>query len=144
MSRDIKKILLHWGGWCTGNLYASVSWLPGVSGFNRFMPFTGANRLSCSDADGLVIDVCVSRLNTVGMARELNYIEDYYIRGISKRAIERKFKVRDGEIRERMQIAEGFILGCLEALDIQLDIDISYKQVSITSARAKGMLKCSG
>ncbi|MDR5615387.1 MULTISPECIES: antiterminator Q family protein [unclassified Arsenophonus] len=127
MSRDIEKILLHWGGWCAGNPYAAVSWLPVASGFDRFMPFTGANRLSCSDADGLVIDVCVSRLNTVGMARELNYIEDYYIRGISKRAIARKFAVREDEVRKRMQIAEGFILGCLETLDIQLDIDVLYK-----------------
>nr|CBA73704.1 phage transcriptional regulator [Arsenophonus nasoniae] len=58
-----------------------VSWLSVAAGFSRLMPFTGTNRLSCSDADGLVIDVCVSRLNTVGMARELSYIEDYYIRG---------------------------------------------------------------
>ncbi|MFS1583668.1 MAG: antiterminator Q family protein [Candidatus Arsenophonus phytopathogenicus] len=131
MGRDIEKILLHWGGWCAGDPYASLSGLPVASGFNRVMPFTGANRLSCSDADGLVIDVCVSRLNTVGMARELSYIEDYYIRGVSKRAIARKFKVRDGEIRERMQIAEGFVLGCLETLDIQLDIDILYKYRTI-------------
>ncbi|SPP31520.1 hypothetical protein ARAF_0649 [Arsenophonus endosymbiont of Aleurodicus floccissimus] len=74
-----------------------------------------------------MIDVCASRLKMVGMARELSYIEDYYIRGISKRAIARKFKVRDGEIRERMQIAEGFILGCLKSIDIQLDIDVLYK-----------------
>ncbi|MFS1539520.1 MAG: antiterminator Q family protein [Candidatus Phlomobacter fragariae] len=126
MSRDIEKILLHWGGWCAGDPYAVVGYPSVTAGFSQFMPFY-STRLSCSDADGLVIDLCVNRLNTVGMSRELSYIEDYYVRGKSKRAIARKFQVRDGEIRERMQIAEGFILGCLETLDIQLDIDILYK-----------------
>ncbi|WP_274371511.1 antiterminator Q family protein [Morganella morganii] len=128
MSRDIQKILLHWGGWSAGNHCADVGWPRIAAGFSGLVSSASGSRLSCSDRDGLVIDLCVAKLGTVGMERERSYIEDYYIKGMSKRAIGRKFRTREGEIRERMQIAESFVLGCIETLNIQLDIDLLYKK----------------
>lgn len=75
-----------------------------------------------------MIDLCVAKLATVGMERERAYLEEYYIKGKSKRAIGRKFKIREDEVRRQMQNAENFVLGFLEALNIQLDIDILYKK----------------
>lgn len=131
MSRDIQKILTHWGGWSAGDHCAAVGWSSVAAGFSDYSPSSSGNRLSCSDEDGLVIDLCVAKLSTVGMERERAYLEEYYIKGKSKRAIGRKFKIREGEVRERMQSAESFVLGFLEALNIQLDIDILYKKQSI-------------
>lgn len=131
MSRDIQKILTHWGGWSAGDHCAAVGWSSVAAGFSDYSPSSSGNRLSCSDEDGLVIDLCVAKLATVGMEREHAYLEDYYIKGKSKRAIGRKFKIREDEVRRQMQIAEGFVLGFLEALNIQLDIDALYKKQSI-------------
>lgn len=82
-----------------------------------------------------MIDLCVANLATVGMERERAYLEEYYIKGKSKRAIGRKFKIREDEVRRQMQIAEGFVLGFLEALNIQLDIDTLYKKQSISALK---------
>ncbi|MDD9339586.1 MAG: antiterminator Q family protein [Providencia heimbachae] len=130
MSRDIQKILTHWGGWSAGDRCAAVGWSSVAAGFSDFSPSSSGNRLSCSDEDGLVIDLCVAKLTTVGMERERAYLEEYYMKGKSKRAIGRKFKIREDEVRRQMQIAESFVLGFLEALNIQLDIDILYKKQS--------------
>ncbi|WBM59444.1 antitermination protein Q [Providencia sp. PROV188] len=136
MNRDIQKILVHWGGWSAGDHYAMVGWSSVAAGFNHYaMGSRCSNRLSCSDEDGLVIDLCVAKLSIVGMERERAYLEEYYIKGQSKRAIGRKFKIREGEVRERMQSAESFVLGFLEALNIQLDMDLLYEKCSIDAPR---------
>ncbi|MEQ5041770.1 antiterminator Q family protein [Providencia manganoxydans] len=128
MNRNIQQILSYWGGWSCGEHYASIGWSSVAAGFRDLVSYTKNNRPMCSDEDGLVIDLCVSKLGLVGMERERSYIEEFYVKGHSKRAIGRKYKIREGEIRERIQIAESFILGCLETLNIQLDIDVICKQ----------------
>ncbi|MBG5918910.1 antiterminator Q family protein [Providencia stuartii] len=135
MNRDIQKILTHWGGWSAGNHYAALGWSTVAAGFSDYSPRSSGNKLSCSDEDGLVIDLCVAKLSTVGMERERAYLEEYYIKGKSKRAVGRKFKIREDEVRRQMQIAESFVLGFLEALNIQLDIDILYKKHSIDTLK---------
>ncbi|MEQ1964610.1 antiterminator Q family protein [Xenorhabdus khoisanae] len=72
------------------------------------------------------IDGCVAKLRNVGMAQECDFIEHHYVSGMSKRAIGRKFKIGESEVRKRMLVAESFILGCLEALDEPLEIDLIY------------------
>ncbi|WP_319939589.1 antiterminator Q family protein [Xenorhabdus littoralis] len=37
----------------------------------------------------MIIDSCVAKLRNVGMAQECDFIEDHYVKGISKRAIGR-------------------------------------------------------
>ncbi len=126
MSRDIQQILLHWGGWSAGDHCSELGWSSIAAGFKGLVATTSRKKLLCSDEDGLVIDLCVAKLNIAGMARARSYIEDYYIKGMPKRAIGRKYKVREDEIRKQMQIGESFVFGCLEALNIQLDIDLIY------------------
>lgn len=127
MGRDIQKILLHWGGWAAGEHCAGMGWARVSSGFRELAQSNSRQRVSCSDEDGRIIDRCVSVLGTAGLERERECIMDYYVKGMSKRAIGRKFKVREDEIRKQVQIAESFIYGCLEALDVQLDMDMVYK-----------------
>ncbi|CDK64087.1 hypothetical protein [Morganella morganii IS15] len=45
-------------------------------------------------------------LGTAGLERERDYITDYYVKGMSKRAIGRKYKVREDEIRKQVQSAD--------------------------------------
>ena len=131
MNRDIQQILTLWGGWSYGEHCGSIGWSSIAAGFKGLVADSSKARPSCGDEDGLVIDLCVAKLGLVGMERERSYIEDYYIKGQSKRAIGRKYKVREGEIRERMQVGESFVLGCLETLNIQLDIDIFCQRALI-------------
>ena len=127
MSRDIQTILLHWGGWAAGGHCAGMGWARVSSGFRELAQNSSKQRPSCSDEDGRVIDRCVSMLGTAGLERERDYITDYYVKGMSKRAIGRKYKVREDEIRKQVQSAESFIFGCLETLAVQLDMDRLYK-----------------
>ncbi|EMF4670566.1 antiterminator Q family protein [Providencia stuartii] len=135
MNRNVQQILTYWGGWSYGDHCGAIGWSSVSAGFRDLVTSTSKSRPMCSDEDGLVIDLCVAKLGVVGMERERSYIEDYYVKGYSKRAIGRKYKVREGEIRERIQVAESFILGCLETLNIQLDIDILCAQPVIKSER---------
>lgn len=95
MGRDIQKILLHWGGWAAGEHCAGMGWARVSSGFRELAQSNSRQRVSCSDEDGRIIDRCVSVLGTAGLERERECIMDYYVKGMSKRAIGRKFKVRE-------------------------------------------------
>ncbi|STZ19248.1 Phage antitermination protein Q [Morganella morganii] len=106
MSRDIQTILLHWGGWAAGGHCAGMGWARVSSGFRELAQNSSKQRPSCSDEDGRVIDRCVSMLGTAGLERERDYITDYYVKGMSKRAIGRKYKVREDEIRKQVQSAD--------------------------------------
>ncbi|MBD2782665.1 antiterminator Q family protein [Xenorhabdus szentirmaii] len=125
MYRDTQKILLHWGGWVVQGR-VNIGWKSISVGFRDAMTYTSSNKLSCSDEDGMIIDSCVAKLRNVGMAQECDFIEHYYIGGMPKRAIGRKFKLSESEIRKRMLVAESFIRGCLEILDEPLDLDLIY------------------
>lgn len=125
MHRDIPKILTHWGGWVVQGR-VNIGWKSVSATFRDAMKHTGSNKLSCSDEDGMIIDGCVAKLRNVGMAQECDFIEQHYVSGISKRALARKHKLNESEVRKRMLVAESFILGCLEALDEPLEIDLIY------------------
>ncbi|SFN67164.1 antiterminator Q family protein [Xenorhabdus japonica] len=125
MHRDMQKILLHWGGWVVQGR-VNIGWKSVSAGFENAVTYSGNNKLSCSDEDGMIIDSCVAKLRNVGMAQECDFIEHHYVSGMSKRAIGRKFKLGESEVRKRMLVAESFILGCLEALDEPLEIDLIY------------------
>ncbi|NRN27890.1 antiterminator Q family protein [Photorhabdus heterorhabditis] len=118
--RDIQQVLERWGRWAnnsTGTYYPTVSPM-----FRGALP-TAGNPLSCSDEDGLIIDMCVARLRVINRSDELYCIELYYMYGWSKRAIARHSGCNEREVRRMMQVAESFIAGCLEMLDIALDMD---------------------
>lgn len=123
MQRDIQKILLHWGGWVVHGR-AGLGWASVAAGFKGLVSRTRIRKLSCCDEDGLIIDSCVARLRTAGMAQECDFIECYYSKGMSKRAIGRKYRLNEGEVRRRMAVAESFILGCLAVSGEMLELDL--------------------
>ncbi|HGJ5864755.1 antiterminator Q family protein [Arsenophonus nasoniae] len=125
MQRDIQKILLHWGGWVSQGRI-NVGWSSICVGFKHGLNPSTIRKLSCSDEDGLIIDSCVARLRSVGMAEEYNFIECYYVKSMPKRAIGRKYRLGESEIRKRMSIAESFILGCLSTSFESLELDLLY------------------
>ncbi|WP_237386114.1 antiterminator Q family protein [Xenorhabdus sp. Sc-CR9] len=125
MYRDMQKILSHWGGWVAQGR-VNIGWKSVSAGFRDAVTYTGSNKLSCSDEDGIIIDSCVAKLRNVGMSQECDFIEQHYVGGMSKRAIGRKFKLSESEVRKRMLVAESFILGCLEILEEPLEIDLIY------------------
>ncbi|MBC8950234.1 antiterminator Q family protein [Xenorhabdus sp. TS4] len=124
--RDIQQVLVRWGGW-SSNL-TNVGWSPVAAGFSGLLPANGDNRLTCSDEDGLIVDLCVARLQAIGQGDELAYIQQHYIHGLSKREIGRKFRIDEKTVRHRIRCGESFIAGCLEVLNIQLDMDMAVKK----------------
>ncbi|MBI6549923.1 antiterminator Q family protein [Xenorhabdus lircayensis] len=121
--RDIQQVLVRWGGWSTTEP-VRVGWSPVAAGFSGLLPATGNNRPTCSDEDGLVIDICVARLRARGKGEELEYIKQHYMFGYSKREIARQYETNEKEVRHRILCGESFIAGCLEMLGIQLDMDL--------------------
>ncbi|WP_339373929.1 antiterminator Q family protein [Xenorhabdus vietnamensis] len=127
--RDIQQVLVRWGGWSSNA--TSVGWSPIAAGFSGLLPANGDNRLTCSDEDGLIVDLCVARLQAIGQGEELEYLQQHYMYGRSKREIARDSQVSESLVRHRMQVAESFIAGCLDMLGIQLDMDNSVKKQTI-------------
>lgn len=123
--RDIQQVLERWGAWAADNTV--VGWAPIAAGFKGLLPPTGKSRNSCCDDDGLIIDAAVGRLKAVRQPEELNLIMLHYVYGLSKREIGRKLKLNEARIRQQMQVAEGFIEGCLSIVNVPLEMD-SYTQ----------------
>lgn len=122
MRRDIQQVLARWGVWASDD-NTCVDWSPVAAGFKGLLPQRSTWRLSCSDDDGLLIDSCVLQLQKVRQPEELDLLMAYYVKGFSKRAMARRRRVDERLIRAKMQIAEGFIEGCLSMLDVRLDMD---------------------
>ncbi|HCB0261758.1 TPA: antitermination protein Q, partial [Klebsiella quasipneumoniae subsp. similipneumoniae] len=51
----------------------------------------------------------------------------HYLFGISKRKLAKSLKKDEKVIRIEIQMAEGFVDGCLAMLDLRLDMDIEVK-----------------
>ncbi|MCU1787500.1 antitermination protein Q [Pectobacterium polaris] len=119
--RDIQLVLERWGGWassdCSGVDYSSIA-----AGFKGLLIQTGKSRLMCTDDDALIIESCLYQLKKK-RPNEHSLLVAHYLYGISKRAIARKCGKDEKLIRIEMQVAEGFIGGCLAMLDVKLDMD---------------------
>ncbi|WP_144817356.1 antiterminator Q family protein [Enterobacter sp. DE0047] len=122
MMRDIQKVLELWGGWAA-NDSAGVDYSPIAAGFKGLLPQTGKSRLSCTDDDALVIEGCLARLKQ-RKPYEHSLLVAHYLYRVSKRSIARARKKDEKLIRIEIQMAEGFIDGCLSILDVKLDMDI--------------------
>ncbi|HBA7169093.1 TPA: antitermination protein Q [Escherichia coli] len=120
--RNIQQVLERWGGWAA-NSNTTVSWAPIAAGFKGLVVSSSPGRLSCCDDDGLIIDACVCRLQQVRKPEELDVIMLYYVYGLSKREIGRRRRCSEGFIRQQLQVAEGFIEGCLCMLGVSLQMD---------------------
>lgn len=118
--RDIQLVLARWGVWarCSSGLdYSSIA-----AGFKGLLPDTSKSKASCCDDDGLVVDGCVARLKQY-RPEEYELIIRHYVLNHSKRAIARQQKRDEKLVRINMQMAEGFVDGCLAMLNVKLEMD---------------------
>ncbi|CCJ88130.1 antitermination protein Q [Cronobacter sakazakii] len=120
--RDIQKVLELWGGWAA-NDNSGVDYSSIAAGFKGLLPQTSRSRLSCSDNDALIIEGCLARLKQ-RKPYEHSLLVAYYLYRIPKRRIARARKKDEKLIRIEMQMAEGFIDGCLAMLEVSLEMDI--------------------
>ncbi|WP_225391471.1 antiterminator Q family protein, partial [Escherichia coli] len=99
-----------------------VDYSPIAAGFKGLLPSTAKPRPACSDDDGLIIENCLTRLKKK-KPDEYSLLVAHYLLRISKRQIARTRKKSEKAIRIEMQIAEGFIDGCLSMLGVRLEMD---------------------
>lgn len=118
--RDIQLVLERWGVWSRHHYETDYSSI--AAGFKGLLP-QAASALSCSDSDAMIVDACVGRLKQK-LPDEHELIEKYYIKGISKRQLAKEYKRDEKHIRIKIQMAEGFIDGCLATLDLKLEMEV--------------------
>lgn len=119
--RDMQKILDLWGAWAAADS-SSIDYSHIAAGFKGLLPQTGKIRLCCTDDDALIIEGCMARLRDK-RPYEYSLLVAHYLYGISKRKIAKAQKKDEKIIRIEIQMAEGFIDGCLSILDVKLDLD---------------------
>lgn len=119
--RDISMVLERWAGW-TASDGSGVDYSHVAAGFKGLLPQKNGMRLSCSDDDGLVIEKCMARLKEK-RPDEYHLLVAHYLYRVSKRKLARWRKRDEKVIRVEMQMAEGFIEGCLAVLDVRLEMD---------------------
>lgn len=119
--RDIQQVLERWGAWCASE-GGSVYWQPVAAGFKGVLPYSRRRSIPCCDGDGLIINGAVARLKKKD-SYLCSLLEWYYIRGASMRKVAGIFGISLNQVVIRLQAAEGFIEGCLMALDVKLEMD---------------------
>lgn len=117
---NIQTVLERWGYWAAEN--SNIGWSPIAAGFKGLLPPSNKTRLSCCDDDGILIDSAVSKLKKVRKPEELNLIMLHYVFCVSKRQIGRILKLDEAVVRKQLQVAEGFIEGCLAMVDAELEM----------------------
>ncbi|MCE6964927.1 antitermination protein Q [Enterobacter sp. MW07] len=123
--RDIQMVLERWGGWAASDS-SGVDYSPIAAGFKGLLPQTGKSRLLCTDDDALIIEGCLARLKK-RKPYEHSLIVAHYLYGISKRKLAKARKKDEKLIRIEIQMAEGFVEGCLSMLDVRLEMDAEVK-----------------
>ncbi|HFK5649896.1 TPA: antiterminator Q family protein [Enterobacter ludwigii] len=120
--RDIKIVLQLWGGWAASDS-SGVDYSSIAAGFKGLITETCKSRPSCSDNDALIIEGCLARLKKK-KPYEYSLLVTHYLYGISKRKIAKARKKDEKLVRIEIQMAEGFIDGCLSMIDVKLDMEI--------------------
>lgn len=120
--RDIQLILERWGGWAA-NDNSGVDYSHIAAGFKGLLPSAFNTRKSCTDGDALIIEGCLARLQK-RKPYEHSLLVAHYLYGVSKRRIAKMRKKDERLIRVEIQMAEGFVEGCLAMLNVNLDMDI--------------------
>lgn len=132
--RDMSQVLERWAGWAKSD-NSGVDYSPIAAGFKGLLPHASKITLSCSDNDGLIIESCMARLKAK-RPDEHTLLVMHYLFGVSKRKLARRAKKDEKLVRIEIQLAEGFIEGCLSMLDVRLDMD--------EEVRANGPTRVSG
>lgn len=137
--RDISLVLARWGVWArdnSGTDYSSIA-----AGFKGLLPVTSSRKESCCDDDGLIVDAAVGQLKARRLTHEYSLICLHYIFGVSKRQIAKRYKVSEGRVRQQMQVAEGFVDGCLAMTGAVLEM-APYTQIQhIHENDKKGLVR---
>lgn len=119
--RDMQKVLDLWGAWAASDS-SGVDYSAIAAGFKGLLPQTSKTRLQCTDDDGLVIEGCMSRLRKRS-PYEYELLVAHYIFRVSKRGMAKQRKKSESFIRLEIQLAEGFVEGCLAMLNVPLEMD---------------------
>lgn len=135
--RDMSQVLERWAGWAKSGSGSGVDYSPIAAGFKGLLPQSSKIILSCSDADGLIIEGCLSRLKDKRPDEHALIVLHYFYR-ISKRKLAQRAKCDEKMIRIQMQMAEGFIEGCLSWMDLKLEMD---PEVEIPKNIEKGLTR---
>lgn len=123
--RDIQMVLDRWEAWAASDS-SGVDYSPIAAGFKGLLPYTSKTRQACSDSDALIIEGCLARLRQK-RPDEHSLLVAHYLYGISKRKLAKARKKDEKLIRIEIQMAEGFIDGCLSMLEISLEMDPEIK-----------------
>lgn len=120
--RDMPELLERWAGWAktesNGTDYSSIA-----AGFKGLLPQISKMGPICSDDDGLIIESCLAKLKSK-RPDEHKLLVLYYFHKVSKRKLAKRAHCDEKMIRIQIQMAEGFIDGCLSMLDVKLDMDL--------------------
>ena len=127
--RDIQLVLARYGVWAKDN--SGVDWSPIAAGFKGLRPTESSKVESCCDNDGLIVDAAVGRLAAVRKPEEVTLIMLHYRMGLSKRKIAKMYKVSEGLIRQQLQVAEGFVDGCLAMTGAVLEMDAYTQKIRV-------------
>lgn len=119
--RDMSQVLERWAGWASTE-NAGVDYSPIAAGFKGLIVQSSRIRMSCNDDDGLLIDSCVAKLRKK-RPDEYNVMVLFYLYGVSKRKIAKQLKCDEKLVRIKIQMAEGFVDGCLSWIDAKLEIE---------------------
>jgi len=126
----MSQVLERWAGWARSDR-SGVDYSPIAAGFKGLLPQDSKLTLSCTDDDGLVIESCLAKLRT-RRPDEYELIVLHYFYNISKRKLAQRVKCDEKMIRIQVQMAEGFLEGCLAWLDVRLEMDPELEPRKIT------------
>lgn len=116
--RDMSQVLEQWAGWARSD-NSGVDYSNIAAGFKGLMPHASKNFVSCNDDNGLIIDSCISKLK-IKRHDEYRLLVAYYLYRVPKRRIAQREKCDEKTIRIKIQMAEGFIDGCLSMLKVNI------------------------
>lgn len=119
--RDISSVLELWAGWARSH-NSGVDYSPIAAGFKGLIPQTSRSVVTCCDDDGLLIDSCIAQLKKRRPEEYLILLQFYYL-NISKRKIAKKLKRDEKLVRIKIKMAEGFVDGCLSAMNVRLECE---------------------
>ncbi|HFQ6840891.1 antitermination protein [Serratia marcescens] len=119
--RDIQMVLERYGAWAA-NEGDGVYYSPIAGGFKGLLPPSGKSRPACCDDDGLIVNSAVACLKKKDPYLSM-LLEWYYIYRLPLRTMADKLGISHNHVSTRLQKAEGFIDGCLAALNVPLEMD---------------------
>lgn len=139
MIRDIQRVLERYGAWAAyaeqGLYYSSVA-----AGFKGLLSSSRRSRPSCSDDDGLLINSAMACLKKRDPYLCV-LLEWHYILALPVRQIGDKLGISHTQVLKQLQMAEGFVDGCLCMMDVRLDIDVECQKEPVYAPKIKKVVE---